>query len=85
MVEAMACGLPVIAACSGGVPEVVRHGKDGFLVAPGEEKEFSAAVNRILSDEALRRRIGQSARERAELFDLDNHVKNMLSVFDEIT
>jgi glycosyltransferase involved in cell wall biosynthesis len=85
LVEAMACGLPVIAARSGGVPEIVRHGKDGFLVTPGEEKEFTAAVNRILSDDVLRRRLGQSARQRAELFGLDTHVKIMLSVFDEVT
>jgi glycosyltransferase involved in cell wall biosynthesis len=85
LVEAMACGLPVVAARSGGVPEIVRDGMDGLLVTPGKEKEFSAAVNRILSDGALRRRLGQSARERAERFGLDTHVKNMLAVFDDLT
>jgi glycosyltransferase involved in cell wall biosynthesis len=85
VVEAMACGLPVVAARSGGVPEIVRHGMDGFLVTPGEEKEFAAALKRILSDDGLRRQCGQSARKRAEFFGLDIHVQKMLAVFDELT
>ena len=85
LVEAMACGLPVIAARSGGVPEIVRHTEDGLLVTPGQEKGFTAALDRILSDDALRRRFGRSARKRAELFGLDGHVRNMLAVFDEVT
>ena len=63
----------------------VRHGKDGLLVTPGEELEFTASVNRILSDDDLRWRLGQAARQRAALFDLDTHVEKMLAVFDELT
>ena len=85
LVEAMACGLPVVAARSGAVPEIVRHGQDGFLVTPGEQKELAAAVGRILADDALRRNLGHAARKRARVFDMDSHLENMLSVFDEVT
>ncbi len=84
LVEAMACGLPVVAARSGAVPEIVRDGQDGFLVTPGEDKELAAAVGRILSDDSLRRSLGHAARKRARIFDMESHVKNMLSVFDEV-
>jgi glycosyltransferase involved in cell wall biosynthesis len=85
LVEAMACGLPVISTRSGGVSEIVRHGKDGFLVTPGEKKELAAAVYRILSDDTLKKRLGHSAQRRAEKFDLHTHLKHMLAVFDELS
>ena len=85
LVEAMACGLPVVAARSGGVPEIVRHGVDGLLVTPGQKNEFTAALIRILSDDDLRRRLGQAACKRAQSFDLETHVEKMLAVFDELT
>ncbi len=63
--EAMACGVPVIASNAGGLPEVVEDGVSGFLRPAGDIEGMSEAALRLLRDSALRRRVGRAARERA--------------------
>ncbi|GAB4255992.1 MAG: N-acetyl-alpha-D-glucosaminyl L-malate synthase BshA [Acidobacteriota bacterium] len=64
--EAHACGVPVVAARVGGVPEVVEDGMTGFLVPVGEIGEMAAQVLRLLADDQLHREFSRRARERAE-------------------
>jgi len=66
LLEAMASGCPVVAARAGGVPDVVREGRDGLLYTPGDDKELVAAVKRILESTAERELIRWSGRMRAE-------------------
>lgn len=84
LAEAMACGTPVIATRTGGIPELVRHEKDGILVTPGDVEEMAEAVVKILKNNSLRRRFAKSARERAESFSLEAHVHKMIQIFDEL-
>ncbi len=60
--EAQAAGVPVIAGRLGGVPEVVRDGVSGVLVAPYDAGALAAATRRLLDDGAGRRRLGEAAR-----------------------
>jgi glycosyltransferase involved in cell wall biosynthesis len=62
--EAQACGLPVVATCIGGVPEVVEDGTTGLLVAPRDEVAMAAALARLLDDPAEARALGARGRER---------------------
>jgi rhamnosyl/mannosyltransferase len=65
--EAMACGKPVISTALGtGVPWVNQHGKTGLVVPPGDEEALAAALNALVRDSALRRRLGAAGRERVE-------------------
>jgi glycosyltransferase involved in cell wall biosynthesis len=64
-VEAMACGLPVVASAVGGLAETVVDGKTGFLVAPRRPDQLASAINRLLTSETLRRSMGVEARRRA--------------------
>ena len=68
--EALARGLPVVAAEVGGVPEALGHGaggiRPGLLVAPEDPAELAAALRAWLGDAELRRRLRQAARERRE-------------------
>src|SRR5262249_31620016 len=64
--EAMACEVPVIATNVGGVPEVVEHGKDGFLVEPGDVKSAADYAINILSRADRGREMGQLARVHAK-------------------
>ena len=63
--EAGAHGLPVIAHAIGGVPEAVVDGETGLLVAPGDGAALTAAFSRLLTEPALRRRLGEAGRARA--------------------
>ena len=63
--EALSCGVPVVASRVGGVPEVVREGEDGFLLPVGDVVAMAAAVRRILDDGALHRRLATTARAGA--------------------
>jgi len=61
-VEGQACGIPVIASRTGGIPELVADGKTGYLFPPGDHRELADRVNRLLGDKPARRRMGQQAR-----------------------
>ena len=63
--EAMGHRVPVITSRVGGLPEVVRHGIDGYLEPVGDVEAMAADAVKLLRDEALRLRMGDSARERA--------------------
>ncbi len=70
--EAMACGVPPVATCVGGVPELITHGHDGFLEATGDISAQSARVVELLTDEALYERVSAAARRTAvERFSTD--------------
>ncbi len=66
LLEAMASGLPVVADNVGGVPELVRHGKDGFLVEPNDDEGLAAALTRLICDPQLRLALGRNARAHVE-------------------
>lgn len=70
--EAMASGVPVVATAVGGLPEVVEHGKTGFLAPVGDVDKMAEYTIRILADCALCRTLSRQARERA-ISNFDYH------------
>jgi phosphatidylinositol alpha-1,6-mannosyltransferase len=68
LAEASACGLPVIAGSSGGIPETVEHGVSGLLVSPEQVNQVSAAVRSLLNDRLLASQLGAKGRERVERY-----------------
>ena len=67
LLEAMAAGVPAVACAVGGIPEVLVDGVSGYLVAPGDKARLERALRKLLTDKALRERIGAAARETARL------------------
>jgi len=61
VVEAMACGKPIVSAAVGGIPEVVTHGEHGFLVDGREASRFADWYLTLMRDESLRARMGERA------------------------
>lgn len=64
-VEAQLCGTPVVAFASGGLVDVVHHEHDGLLVPPGDVDALAGALDRLLADPGLARRLGAAGREAA--------------------
>jgi glycosyltransferase involved in cell wall biosynthesis len=67
--EAMAAGLPIVAARAAAVPEVVADGECGILVPPGDPDALTAALGRLLADPRQARRLGEAGRRRVERYD----------------
>jgi glycosyltransferase involved in cell wall biosynthesis len=66
LMDAMYCGLPVVATRAGGMPELIDDGVDGLLVGVRDHAAVADALLRLVRDGGLRRRLGDAARRRAE-------------------
>jgi glycosyltransferase involved in cell wall biosynthesis len=64
ILEAMSHGLPVISTTVGGIPELVRDGVDGRLIAPGNVSELARCIGELAASPALRQQMGSAGRER---------------------
>jgi colanic acid/amylovoran biosynthesis glycosyltransferase len=64
LMEAMACGVPVISTRLSGIPELVEDNKSGTLVAEKDPRELAAAVKRLLTDADMRRRFSMEGRKK---------------------
>jgi glycogen(starch) synthase len=82
LVEAQQVGLPVVASRVGGIPEVIQHGVNGLLVAPGDAAELARAIDTILGDADLRARLGAAAAEGAWRFDLERVEDEVLTLYE---
>jgi phosphatidyl-myo-inositol dimannoside synthase len=68
LAEASACGLPVVAGKSGGLPEAVKDGETGFVVEPTDVAAVTTALRRVLDDQLFARRLGQAGRKAVETY-----------------
>ncbi len=85
LVEAMACGLPVVATRGGGVPEIIEDGETGILVERGDAAALAQGIIRLLGDDALRARMGRAGRRRAvERFSWETVAENLLACYERV-
>lgn len=85
VIEAMACGRPVIGSNDGGIPEIIEHGKTGYLVEVGNHQGFAEAALALLARpqqwQAMSHAAVSAVRER---FSLNAHVARITSIYSEI-
>jgi spore coat protein SA len=86
LLEASACGLPLIATRLGGIPEVVQDGENGILLdTPPDPGELAGKIIGLLKDSELSQRLGQKARERAlERFSWQRIAQEQEAVYDDV-
>lgn len=82
--EALAAGLPVVSFdCLSGPGDIVRHGVDGLLVPPLDVAALAEALDRVMSDDALRRSMGERAPEVVERFSLEHTLELWERCFEQ--
>ena len=84
LVEASASGIAVVGGRSGGVPDAVRDAETGILVDPEDPAAVAAGINRLLDDEALRRRMGAAGRRAVEsYYNWDRVARDLIRIDEE--
>ena len=81
LVEAMACGLPVVAGREGGPAEIIRDGADGLLADPDSPAAFAEAIRRVLVEPGLSERLRSAGRVRAMDFSLERHAEAVAELY----
>ena len=85
LLDAMACGKPVVATTVGGIPEVVVHEETGLLVPPRDPAAMAAAIVRLLADPGLRQQMGEAGLARVRThFSAETMVQNTLRVYQQV-
>jgi len=85
VLEAMACGLPVISTDVGSVSEIITDRENGILIPSGDTEGLADAILELGSDRYLRQRLGENAREKAAgSFSTEEMVEKYIAVFDDI-
>jgi glycosyltransferase involved in cell wall biosynthesis len=85
VLEAMACGKPVVATNVSAIPEIINSGDNGILVPPRSEEALANAINGLLDNRSLMRRMGTRARESVEgKFDWDVNARKVASLYEEL-
>jgi glycosyltransferase involved in cell wall biosynthesis len=80
IIEAAACGVPTVAFDDGGAVDIIRDGKDGCVVAAGDERAFASAVLALVSDAVARAGIGEAARLGSTRFQSMAHALRVAEV-----
>jgi glycosyltransferase involved in cell wall biosynthesis len=83
--EAMGLSRPVVAARTGGIPEVVVDGRTGLLVPPGDADGLAVALSRILKDREWAAALGEEGRRRATFFSVERMMRGYEQVYSDLS
>jgi glycosyltransferase involved in cell wall biosynthesis len=84
LAEAMALGKPIVASNIGGVPDLVIHGKNGFLVPPKNPKELAKYIQVLIEDKDTRAKMGLKGKEMSLNFGAESMIEKIASLYEEL-
>jgi phosphatidylinositol alpha-mannosyltransferase len=84
LLEAMACGKPVVATNIQGYASVLAHGEEGLLVPPRDEESLARALLSLLNDKPLRLQMGAKGRTKAEKYSWPNIARQIMDYYDSL-
>ncbi len=85
LIEAMALQKPIVAANSGGIPEIVVDGKTGLLVPEKDPQSIASAVIMLINEKDTRDRMGRAGRKRVEeRFAIERHTRDVENLYSEV-
>jgi glycosyltransferase involved in cell wall biosynthesis len=84
VIDAMALGVPPIAFSVGGLPEVIEDGKSGLLIPAGDVQAFMRGAAELITNDALRARLGEGARVRAREFSVKRMIERTAEVYHRV-
>ncbi|GMR17648.1 MAG: glycosyltransferase family 4 protein [Gammaproteobacteria bacterium] len=85
LLQAAACGVPIIGTPVGGIPEIVRDGVNGYLVPPGDVEVIASRVIEILGDQSRLSRMGKAGRELVKKeFSISNMIDTNFNVYNQM-
>ena len=84
VIDALAAGIPVVTTAAGGIPEIIKHQKNGWIVPVGDAEGLCTGVSRMLLDSEIRTKWIQAGKETAASFSKKKTARKTLTVYDEI-
>ena len=84
LMEAASLGLPIVATAVGEIPRMFTSGVDALILAPEDPEALASAIERVVRDDVLRKRLGSSALAASSLFDVAKATKEIEGIYSEI-
>jgi glycosyltransferase involved in cell wall biosynthesis len=82
--EALACGLPIVASAIGGIPDIVKDGVNGLLVPPKNPGALADAITYLLKNEDVRRKMGKKGREMVKKYSWEEIAGRIEKIYKEL-
>lgn len=84
LLEGLEAGLPIVASATGGIPQIIEHGRTGLLVPPGDPDALATALTRILRDRTLAVRLGNAASHEAAKYNWNQLARRVMGVYETV-
>jgi L-malate glycosyltransferase len=85
MLEALACGLPLVATDTGGTRELVRDGENGFIIKMKDPEDIAEKIKKIMTNDELRIHMAEASRHLAEQMSWKNVAEKYVDLYQEVT
>jgi glycosyltransferase involved in cell wall biosynthesis len=85
VLEAMACGVPVIGTETGGIPDMIKHGENGWLVPPSDAEALARTIKAVLANDRERDAVARAGYETAQSFSVNQFSYKALELYEKMT